>query len=246
MFTTYFDVSGTRLDSDIISVAGFVSDGEQWLKFEGEWREVLEEFGVPYLHMREFAHFKGPFESWRGQEKKRREFLQRLSGILARRVRKNFCRSIRVRDFEALAPTFSLEQIFGSPLGLCGVTCVGAVRIWQEQFTDGELNALIFEDGDEDKSTLTRSLETYHNVNPVYRRKEEHVQFQAADWVAYENRNLSSDWIQRRDSWGQKNYRRSATLLYDRVPNDWGDIGASEIHEICERLLHTVAQGLKS
>jgi len=65
MYNTYFDVSGTRLDSDIISVAGFVSDVQQWLKFEEEWREVLGEFGVPYLHMRKFAHFKGPFEDKR-------------------------------------------------------------------------------------------------------------------------------------------------------------------------------------
>jgi hypothetical protein len=241
VFTTYLDASGTRLDSEVVTIAGFVAEVQQWVRFEKEWADVLKLFAVPYLHMVEFAQFTGPFKSWRNQEQKRREFLDRLSRIIARRARRGFYRSVRVKQFDVLNRSHPVEEMFLSPLALAGLTCVGAVNNWAQRYADGGENVIVFEDGDSDKPTLTKVLELYHNFTPIYKRKHAHPGFQAADWLAYEGRRLSSDWINKRETWSQRNYRRSVTILYDRIPTDLGDIGEREIQQLCEGLAVALA-----
>ena len=237
MFTAYFDASGTRLDSQIVTIAGFVSDATQWLKFEEEWTEILHQFDVPYLHMKEFAHFKGPFKEWRGQESMRRSFLDRLSGVLVRRVHHSVCRNVRVKDFDALNLDYPLLELIGTPIAFAGLTSVGAVTMWRRRCSDDQPTVFIFEDGDHDKEFLIRALVRYYDINPAYKQKAEHIEFQAADWLAYEHRNLSSDWIQKDQRLAARDYRRSLTILYDRLPHDdWGDIGKAEMEKICQRL----------
>jgi len=236
VLTTYFDASGTRHDSDIVTLAGFVSDDEQWDKFEEEWNAVLNLFSVPYLHMREFAHFKGPYKTWREDEAKRRTFLDRLAGVMARRTRLGVCRSIRVQDFEALDREFALRDLIGSPLAFAGLACIGAVELWHRKYGEAEPRGFIFKDGDSEKQTLTKALQHFHGMKAVYKPKQEHVQFQAADWAAYENRNLSSDWMRRSEQFTLRDYRRSAMIIYDRMATDWGDMGDPEMRTICEQL----------
>jgi hypothetical protein len=237
MFTTYFDASGTRLDSDIVTLAGFTSDVTQWMKFEEEWTEVLRAFGVPYLHMKEFAHFKGPFGSWKGQEQKRIDLLGRLSAVIKRRTHKGFCRSIRVGDFEVFDRDYPIRETIGTPLAIAGLTCVAAVILWLRKYGDQDDPVFAFEDGDQDKAFLTRALQMHSGINPVYRRKGQHVQFQAADGLAYENRIVSSRWIHNNEHMGQSEYRKSISVLADRISHDeWGDIGADEFDELRSRL----------
>src|SRR5271165_3611257 len=102
MLTVYLDASGSRHESEIVTLAGFLSEVEQWMKFEEEWQYFLDRFGIPYLHMREFAFFKGPYAFLRGDEQKRREILNTLCGVIERRTLIGFCRNVRVRDFNAI------------------------------------------------------------------------------------------------------------------------------------------------
>jgi hypothetical protein len=62
----YFDESGDEHDAQhgALSVAGYVGDASSWSAFESEWRGVLKDFTVPYLHMREFQHRRGAFAAW--------------------------------------------------------------------------------------------------------------------------------------------------------------------------------------
>jgi hypothetical protein len=53
LFKAYLDDSGDASHS-FMSVAGYVSD--DWGYFESQWRSVLREAGVPYLHMKEFGN----------------------------------------------------------------------------------------------------------------------------------------------------------------------------------------------
>jgi hypothetical protein len=238
MFASYFDASGTKRDSDVLVIAGFVGEVDQWLRFESEWNDTLTTFEVPYLHMKEFAHFRGAFESWNGQEQKRVRFLDRLSRIAQRRTRKSFCRALRLRDFNALDEEYPLTEAFGSAFGFVGFACVDAVRVWHKEYGEDKPLEFLFEDGDADKHTLTHALETYFDINPIYRKKNQHVQFQLADWAAYEHRRASSDYLNKRGAFDNQSYkyRGSATVLLDRLVEDWGDIGVSEIRRMCESL----------
>jgi hypothetical protein len=83
MFSFYGDASGND-DTDLVVVAGFVPSAQKWLEFNKEWEVVMREFGVEYLHMREFAHSQGHFsEGWKGQEDKRKAFLDRMEQVIA-------------------------------------------------------------------------------------------------------------------------------------------------------------------
>ena len=45
MLTAYFDASGSADGTEVLVVAGFLSDNENWIGFETEWNDVLNLFG---------------------------------------------------------------------------------------------------------------------------------------------------------------------------------------------------------
>ena len=51
MLDAYFDDSGTHQGSPAISVAGYMSTPDRWKRFESEWRETLDAYGVEFFHM---------------------------------------------------------------------------------------------------------------------------------------------------------------------------------------------------
>jgi hypothetical protein len=55
----YFDESGQEDQPGYFGIAGFVGAVAQWNVLEGRWTKALHDVGVPYLHMREFAHSVG-------------------------------------------------------------------------------------------------------------------------------------------------------------------------------------------
>ena len=76
-FASYYDASGSESDAQgAIMVIGLVASEAKWRKFANSWRRVLgsKRFDVPYFHMKEFAHSKGPFEKWRGDDETRKAF----------------------------------------------------------------------------------------------------------------------------------------------------------------------------
>ena len=73
MIVGYFDESGHSSGTEFFSLAAFVSNKLEWKKFDKQWRKALKQNDAPYLHMREFAHFRGPFTSW--SEEQRRSLL---------------------------------------------------------------------------------------------------------------------------------------------------------------------------
>jgi len=80
----YFDDSGDEEDPQhkVCSLSGYIGTFDNWEKFEKDWQKVLNDNDVPYLHMRELAHFRGPFDKYKGKETKRKElFISFISVI---------------------------------------------------------------------------------------------------------------------------------------------------------------------
>jgi hypothetical protein len=232
MFTAYFDASGDS-HTRVVTVAGFMADADKWLAFEKDWSDTLEEFGIPYLHMREFAHFKGPYEKFKSNEPLRRWLLQRLCGIISSNVITSTCVNVRVQAFNHANIEYPVREAFGTPLAIAGVAAVAVIADWHKQ-TNNDFSKclLVFEHGDAEAPSLTNALDKYHNAIPIYRRKTDHVEFQAADWLAYEHRRASSDWI---DQQKPMAFRKSMGMLLESLPsNTWGDIGIRQIRGICE------------
>lgn len=83
LFTAYFDESDTERAG---VVAGCVFNVDQLPYLEGEWQALLGRYGLSHFHTKDYVHSQGEFVSWKANEPLRREFLQRLIGIIARRA----------------------------------------------------------------------------------------------------------------------------------------------------------------
>jgi hypothetical protein len=99
--TAYFDESGTHAGSPAVSVAGYLSTPEQWIKFEAEWRHALADLGLDTFHMNQFANRAGPYRAW--SEPQCRIRLSHLIEIINRNV---------VASFGVVIPTEPFDRLF--------------------------------------------------------------------------------------------------------------------------------------
>jgi hypothetical protein len=75
----YADGSG-GVDIGASIVSGWLSEVYQWELFDYDWRILLAQYDLPYFHMKEFAHSKGPFTNWKDEPNKRENFLRKAIG----------------------------------------------------------------------------------------------------------------------------------------------------------------------
>jgi hypothetical protein len=97
-FTAYFDGSGSPDEGKAFVVAGYLSSADQWLQFDREWRECLEDEGVSSFHMRDFAPSLREFAAWKDDEPRRKQFLGRLIRITKFHVRKSIGNAVILRN----------------------------------------------------------------------------------------------------------------------------------------------------
>jgi hypothetical protein len=99
ILTAYFDASGSPDEGRALVVAGYVSTVEQWREFDREWRSLLVREKVSQFHMRDFAHSLREFAEWKGDEPRRKRFLERLIGIIKRRVHKSIANAVLLEPY---------------------------------------------------------------------------------------------------------------------------------------------------
>lgn len=159
MFNVFFDASGAPDDCEAVVVAGFVATAEQWIEFQRNWEDALRAYGVSELHMRHYAHSLKEYASWKGDQHKRRRFLERLINIIKTRVRHSFVNSVMMDGYRQVDQRYVLNET-NKPYALAGIACLNKVNKWAAQWgIDQKTIAYMFEDGDKDKSDLTRSVE---------------------------------------------------------------------------------------
>lgn len=80
----YFDDSGDEKDRQhkACSLSGYIGTVDDWNKFEENWKKTLDDFDVPYLHMKEFAHFRGPFDKYKENKAERKKLLISLISVI--------------------------------------------------------------------------------------------------------------------------------------------------------------------
>jgi hypothetical protein len=64
MLTGFFDESGHSSGTEFFALAAFVASDADWAQFDKRWQDALRRHDAPYLHMREFAHWRGAFKDW--------------------------------------------------------------------------------------------------------------------------------------------------------------------------------------
>jgi hypothetical protein len=85
----YFDDSGDDVSQPVLTIGGYLSDIESWGKFDQAWKETLDSFHVPYLHMKEFGEPDGVYKELKQDADRLEAFLKSLVDVICKHTR--FC-----------------------------------------------------------------------------------------------------------------------------------------------------------
>jgi hypothetical protein len=212
----YFDDS-TAFDGGnkptLLTIGGYLSDVDSWGRFEIEWKQVLDDFKVPYLHMKETWDDDGIYKHIKDDQTAEEAFFRSLVRVIKNHTR--FCTqtTILLDDLKRFNADHGLK-LSASALGVYG--CLLALQF---QFPRGEIEAIFdkFEPADRairlgkaylqsdisaqpqpgDKSDPFLSIyplektDSWRNILPM----------QAADWLSWEMRKTCIDtkpWIEKK------------------------------------------------
>jgi hypothetical protein len=187
MLTVYCDASGSEGDPATFGVGGYIASVESWLRFDATWRGLLAHNQLEYFRMAEFAHSTGQFVAWKGDEKRRKEFLEKLIAVI-----NSHC-SISIGVFVALEEYGLVNQVhllneFMPPYVLCALSCIKKAREYRDRHHPGESLELVFETGDLHAGMLVGWTQFMYGTAPSFKGKREATPLQAADFIAYEQR----------------------------------------------------------
>jgi hypothetical protein len=196
VFSAYFDTSGTELDPKVVTTVGVVSTAEKWVKFDRRWSGALAEYGVTQFHMKDFAHFKGEFSDWRGNDALRVSFLDRLIREAKRGVNKTFILSLMLKDYRAVDARYQLTERIGGPYAHAQLACIQMCQRWiNEKKARNEILKLYVAHGDVGQEAFKRFLSTDTGDKPEFLPMiapdgRAWTPLQLADLIAYEHRRL--------------------------------------------------------
>src|SRR5947209_15066513 len=80
--TAYMDETGHSGDTAYVGMAGLVAPAAARKRFTRDWNAVLNRAGIKFFHMREFAHSRGQFKSWKNKSTDRDALYGKLFAII--------------------------------------------------------------------------------------------------------------------------------------------------------------------
>jgi len=235
-YSAHFDASGHSSQHRVITVAGCVSTVEKWSNFQPQWNAILEDDGLPkgtIFHMTDFATCKRAFKIYSGKPAKKARLVENLAGCLKRNVNKLFSVGIVVPHYNRLDSIFELHETLGHVSAFAGMMCIEKTMKWKRK-QKGSRIEFFFEDGDEFFMELKRISQKVHGVTPMQRTKEEMVQFQACDLIAWKNRMAITEAKEAasKDFRAIESLNRSIALI-ESIPNDFGVFDGPELRKMC-------------
>jgi hypothetical protein len=232
MWSTYCDASGGT-DQPVQVVAGLISTTARWKIFETDWRIALASFGVPYFHMKEFAHSRGPFSDWKGQSQRTR-FLRTLIDIIASNVECGVGMLLPTHIFRSVDKIFCLSEELRNPFSACAVMCI----VHGQRVMKTTEMQYFFECGDVGRGDLEQILLKHGHPIPLFQPSRDRgqirgvVPLQAADFLAYEL--LKSYKIG--ESEPEWKHRESAKEFHKRVRGDYKKYSEVDLIQFCMKL----------
>lgn len=201
MLRAYFDDSGHSQDPNdtVVCIGGCVSPVSAWEQLQPEWKRVLEDFKVPYLHMKEFAHSEGVFaEGWKGDEPKRTAFLGALMDTMDRHVMSVVSTTVLISDFNRLTAVQRQQMVDPHFMCLQDVFLASTITLHDKP---NEQVDIVFSNQSRHVGLTERFLESAREEMSLGGRlgaftwasPQSILPLQAADLVAYETRRFAKD-----------------------------------------------------
>jgi hypothetical protein len=234
MMTAYFDASGTP-NTEVLTVAGYISNTKRWAKFANRWQEILDREGIKTFHMTDCVSYRGEFSSWRNKPDMRKRFIDDLSDCAREFTYKRFSATVVIDDYNRVDKDYYLHENIGYPYALGAISCVEHVRTWAKQnHIDPADISFVFEDGDRHKGDFQDICKVRFGMVPQFHSKKDFLPFQAADLAAWKTRHPI------REAVGTKPYTQPEidTLLfhtkeYLKEPHAGGGFDYVALMKIC-------------
>ena len=239
MWTAYFDEA---MESGFLFVCGWVASVLEWERFEGDWKIFLASYNMPYFHMKEFAHSKGPFEKWKNAPNTRNRFMSDAWDVIKSHVRNGLVSCMHDSGFAHVNKIYRLDSYFAGPYALLGRACME----WAKEHANASHEEVecIFDDGAPGKGGLLRAANLPPMLNsPIFRPSRDIqdskggkrygvVQIQAADYSAYEVRKFL---VERAIKASGRPPRISLTVMGQRQPETLF-MTEAKLTELCEKI----------
>lgn len=222
--SAYLDASGSVVDPkcQLFTVAGYVATEKQWDAFEKQWQDALNDAGVSHLHMKHFAHSRGDFLDWKGDEERRARFLERLIGIIRSLQLRHFSVSLNMDHYRKMDTRYKLTESVGA-YSMIVATAMGKIEAWHRRYHGDDSLLFFLEKGDAHQETLRTlaarvGLEDGPQPIFVHKRSKENgsdkycLPIQASDLLAYEHAKCLTDAFVK----GKQKARESLFHLSDR------------------------------
>jgi hypothetical protein len=196
VFVAYFDDSGSHVGSANVTIGGFVAHVNEWKEFEREWRLLLAEFEIEFVHISEYVARRGPYEKW--ADSRRVDFMRKLTGIIRRRARAAIAASFPIHNYEKIKDIVVAQAVEFSTTALvyCAGVCWKNLGDWARDTGKGKdvRIASVFEEGDHDSEILeahrrfknTPMVEEEWRLGDIGFDNKKCLPLQAADFFAYE------------------------------------------------------------
>lgn len=248
VWTAYHDASGSEHTSDKypMAIAGLCSTELDWLQFEQEWEAVLKHrrYNVKYLHMKEFAHSTGEFATWKGDEKRRSDFLKALTNVIAQRVKRCQILYVPPAAYDAVNNKFKLDDVIAGTYSLCALIGYTQILKWMSKKHPRDPLEQVFEAGDRGQGRFLEMWDREVALSDSFsrplvkakldRRTGHHVRpFEAADFIAYEFALVTSRYYQ-----GVSKSRQSFIGIFRNVKVNYMEANAQKLMEMCESVPH--------
>src|ERR1039458_4545730 len=216
-YSAYFDASYDQGITDVSTVvAGYVATVDSWIDWELAWQAALDEFHVPYFHMKKFIANRGAFSApeWKSEQYRKR-FISRLVEITKGHIIATVGALTWQSVFDQQNQFFELDQRY-NPYVLCGRDCAVQVHSFiREQLKSDLPIAFVFERGDDGWGMLVKEMEASGLPSPIRKHARPDpaiddppaLELQACDLLAWEIRRG------RQDSKSRKKLRGSLQAL---------------------------------
>lgn len=121
----YFDETNSEDKHTLLAVSGYIFERDQCLALDGVWRQILEDYKLPYFRMSACAHGAKPFDKLGKDE--REEAARRAIKAIKDHMLFGFSASVREKDYAEWMPP---RNTVGSPYVWCCWNSLIGVREW--------------------------------------------------------------------------------------------------------------------
>jgi hypothetical protein len=193
VFRAYYDASGVEKEPGHLVVVGLAATDKKWGRFEARWDDVLEQYGVTYFHMKDYAHSHREYAGWKGDEPRRAAFVAALLQTIKTGMNKGYVVAVSGETIAAVNAKYRFaDGRAGGSYSISANVCRRSVEGFVSRKYPGSTVHHLVEKGDAGQGDLPRLVAMSGHyagfaiaakVRPDGSRVRE---FEACDLVAWE------------------------------------------------------------